>query len=308
MKALKIKTFQRCEFVLGNDDIPLTATDVDTVMMDIDPETTLAENEGLMKFLASTSGTGETYFIQTGPAETSVACFSQTLEGQRALLEFGDVFMIDGISIDDRLHLDVFPITVIDRNRRIFCGGVFFLGLQTSHMFLWMLRRIYAVAGDRWMTLLTDEDSAMIVAVPQFLEESCVNMRHCLCVFHEFRNLRKHIDRLMRSQSTRLSLLNFAQTRYSSKKRTKADEALEKMLGTAPELAHYVDVNVRPLLAQFGDCCKSDGLTLGCRATAMAESANAMIRGYTPNRLLSLTEMCRSISTTYGFPLQTITF
>jgi hypothetical protein len=50
-----------------------------------------------------------------------------------------------------------------------------------------MLRRIYAIAGDRWVTLLTDEDSAMMVAVPQFLEESCANMRHYLCVFHKFK-------------------------------------------------------------------------------------------------------------------------
>jgi hypothetical protein len=100
--------------------------------------------------------------------------------------------MIDGTSIDNRLHCDVFPLTVVDRNHRILYGGVFFLGLQTSDVFLWMLRRIYAIARDRWVTLLTNEDSAVMVAVPQFLEESCANLRHYLCVFHKFINLRKH--------------------------------------------------------------------------------------------------------------------
>jgi hypothetical protein len=69
------------------------------------------------------------------------------LEQQRALLEFGDGVMIDGTSIDNRLHWDIFPMTVIDRNPRILCGGIFFLGWQTSNVFLWMLHRIYAIAG-----------------------------------------------------------------------------------------------------------------------------------------------------------------
>jgi hypothetical protein len=117
IKALGITAVQICEFVLGNSGIPLTPTDVDTVTIDIGPETRLAESEALMRFLADTSGTGETYCLRTGPAEISVACFSQTLEDQRAFLEFGDVIMTDGTSMDNRLQWDVFPITVIDRNR-----------------------------------------------------------------------------------------------------------------------------------------------------------------------------------------------
>jgi hypothetical protein len=76
MKALGITTFQICEFVLGNYGIPLTTMDVDTVTIDIGPETTLAESETLMRFLADTSGTGETYFIHTSLAKICVACFS----------------------------------------------------------------------------------------------------------------------------------------------------------------------------------------------------------------------------------------
>jgi hypothetical protein len=124
------------------------------------------------------------------------------LEEQHALLEFGDVMMIDGTSSDDRLHWDVLLITVIHRNHRIPCSEVFCLGLQTFDVFLWMLRRIYAVPGDRCVTLLADEDSAMMAAGPQFVEESCANVRHSQCVFHKFRNLRKHIDHLTVSQPT----------------------------------------------------------------------------------------------------------
>jgi hypothetical protein len=105
---------------------------VDTVTIDVDPETTLAESEALMKFLVNTSGTGETYFVHSGSTEIWVACFSQTLEEPRALLEFGDVIMIDGTLIDNRLHWEIFPITMIDRNGRIRCCPVLFLGVQTS--------------------------------------------------------------------------------------------------------------------------------------------------------------------------------
>jgi hypothetical protein len=212
MRALGITTFQICEFVMGNHGIALTPTEVDTATIDVDPEITLAESEALIKFLVDTSGTGKTYFVHSGSTEICVACFSQTLEEQRAQLEFGDVIIIDGTSVDNRLHWDIFPMTVIDRNRRILCGGFFFLGLQTSDVFLWMLRRIYAIAGDRWVTLLTTmgEDSTMMIAVPQFLEETCANIRHYLCVFHKFKNFPKHINQMTLPQPTKLSLLNFA--------------------------------------------------------------------------------------------------
>jgi hypothetical protein len=134
-----------------------------------------------------------------------------------------------------------------------------------------MLRRINAIADDRSVTLLADEDSAMMVAVPQLLEETCANMRHYMCVFHKFKNLRKHINRLTLPQPTKLSLLNFAQSLCFSKTRTEADDALEKRLDAAPEFAHYVDANVRPLLLQSADCCKGDWLTLGYRARSLAE-------------------------------------
>jgi hypothetical protein len=113
------------------------------------------------------------------------------------------------------------------------------------------------------VTLLTDEDSEIMVAVQQFLEETCGNMRHYLCVFHKSKNLRKYINHLTLPQPIKLSLLNFAQSLCFLKTRTEVDDALEKMLGTAPELAHYVDTSVRPLLSQFADCCKGDWLTLG---------------------------------------------
>jgi hypothetical protein len=166
---------------------------------------------------------------------------------------------------------------------------------------MWMLRRIYAIAGDHWVAFLTDDDSAMMVAVPQFLKETCANMRHYLCVFHKFKNICKHINHLTSPQPTKLSLLNFTQSLCFSKTITKADDALEKMHGTAPEPVHYVDANIRTLLSQFADCCKGEWLILGYRATSLAESANAMIRRYTPNRLLSLTEMRRPISTAHRF-------
>jgi hypothetical protein len=121
-----------------------------------------------------------------------------------------------------------------------------------------MLHRIYAIAGDHRAILLMEEDSAMMVAVPQFLEETCANMKHYLCMFHKFTNLCKHINHLTLPQPTKLPLLNFAQTRCFSKTKTEVDDALKKMLGTALELAHYVDTNVRPLLSQVADCCKGD--------------------------------------------------
>jgi hypothetical protein len=67
--TLGIRTFEICELVLGNYGIAPTPTDVNTVTIDVDPETTLAEREALMKFLVDTSGTGETYFIHSGLTE-----------------------------------------------------------------------------------------------------------------------------------------------------------------------------------------------------------------------------------------------
>jgi hypothetical protein len=69
------------------------------------------------------------------------------------------------------------------------------------------------------------------------------------------------------------------------------EQVLDEMMGIAPELSHYLDRAVKPVIPMFSDCCKGDILTLGYRAASVAESANAMIQNHLPRKSLWLCEL-----------------
>jgi hypothetical protein len=65
----------------------------------------------------------------------------------------------------------VFPVTVIDANRQIHCGGLFQFGLQTTEVFVWTLDITLSCIGKSWKVLFTDEDSALMTAISAFRQE-----------------------------------------------------------------------------------------------------------------------------------------
>jgi hypothetical protein len=76
----------------------------------------------------------------------------------------------------------VFPVTLPDTNKQNVCGGVFFIGIQTADIFEWVLDTLYTHCGPMWKTLMTDEDSALMAAVPAFREKGQDSVRLAPCL------------------------------------------------------------------------------------------------------------------------------
>jgi hypothetical protein len=303
MKSVGIHPIPICEFIRGHYGIEILPVDVEAVSATIDRHSTIQDTEQLEVEILARDEKVVFFTVESDLSSVRVGCFTQTREERENLLNYGDVIFLDGTVIDNNLRWDTFPITLLDRNRQICSGGVFFLGLQTTEVFSWVLSTIYEAIGEKWETLITDEDSAMMIAVPVFIQ-NVYHIRHYICIFHKYANIRRHINQLTCPKETKLLLIRLTQAICYGKSSAEVEHALNQMIEVAPDLQHYVDTNVRPLIPLFSDCCKGDGLTLGYRATSVAESANAMIRRHLPGTALTLAELRRAITTAYSYRRQ----
>jgi hypothetical protein len=188
---------------------------------------------------------------------TRVACFTQTAEQEYNLREFGDVILLDGTAIDNHLRWDTFPVAVLDRNRRIASGGLFFLGLQNNKVFQCVLATIFEGVAEKWITLIIDEDSALMIAVPNFAHDGH-HIHYYICVFHKYGNIRKNIKKLKAPKDPKMQLIKQPQTICDGTSAEEIEQVLDDMTGIAPELSYYVDTAVRPVIPMFSDCYKGD--------------------------------------------------
>jgi hypothetical protein len=164
--------------------------------------------------------------------------------------------MPDGTQIDHcTLRWDGFPVTLLDYNKQIVCGGVFLLGLQTTEVFGWLLYTLHKRCGSIWQTLITDEDSALMSAVPTFQEKGH-SIAPCVCNFHERTNVVKHIHSQHYPKTKTHTLMNTLNDRFSEESETEVMLRLDKMINEAPEMAGYLNKRVLPLLGKFATCSR----------------------------------------------------
>jgi hypothetical protein len=303
MKSVGITSIPICEFIRSKYEMAILPIDVEAISATVDFDRTQEDTEQLEAEAGERGERVDFFMVESALSSVRVGCFTQTTEERHNLDAYGDVIFLDGTAIENALRWDTFPITLLNKNRQICSGGVFFLGLQTTEVFTWVLRTIHGMIGEKWETLITDEDSAMMIAVPTFIQEVSP-IRHYLCIFHKYGNIRRHINQLSCPKDTKLLLIRLAQTICYAKSSVEVEHALDQMIETAPDLQHYLDTNVRPLIPLFADCFKGDKLTLGYRATSVAESANAMIRHHLPGTALRLADLRRVISRAYSYRRQ----
>jgi hypothetical protein len=91
-------------------------------------------------------------------------------------------------------------------NRQIASGGIFFLGLPNSEVFQWVLAAIFEGVGEKWITLITDEDSAFMITVPNFIRDGH-HIHHYICVFHKYENIGKNVKKLKTPKDTKMQLI-----------------------------------------------------------------------------------------------------
>jgi hypothetical protein len=299
MKKIGERPHMICDFIAATFGVTITTDDVAAVAVDLDQEICTSETDELERIVREKDGICEFYEMDGEFGNIRVGAFSQTLEEAENMRKYGDVIFLDGTEIDSTLRWDLFPVTLIDVNRQVVSGGIFHLGLQTAKVFEWVLSTIHAHCGDpnKWAVLFTDEDSALMVAIPHFCAE--VHPIHpFICVWHKFNNIIKNIRALAIPTALKRRLESFVGPICHG---TEAEviNSLEKALALAPELVYYFENNVRPRLRLFADCYKGSVLTLGYKATAPSESANNMIKGKLPDRRLSLAELRKHITAIY---------
>jgi hypothetical protein len=308
LKKIGVAPFLICEYIAERLDVPITVEDVDRVPVDFNSGNCLQQTDSLEQFMHDTYGSKnlpysfETYSIASeNDTRLRVAAFVQTPDERAHIERYGDVIMLDGTQMDQlTLRWDVFPVTLIDCNKQVICGGVFFLGLQTVPVFLWVLEVLYNCCGLIWKTLLTDEDSALMAAVPQFCSMGNRDIVHRTCVFHKRRNFIKQINARGYMPQLRRELIGMVQIICCGEDADEVEETLDRMEEMAPDLATYLNNNVRPALGRFAACTRSSAFTLGYLATSPAESANAMMHGKIPRRRMELAELSQAISCAFA--------
>lgn len=80
--------------------------------------------------------------------------------------EFGDVIFIDGTHIKLNLKWEVIPITLIDKNKNIQCGGILYASLFTEEVIVWFIELLlkFDFVKQNLETIITDEDAAFLIA------------------------------------------------------------------------------------------------------------------------------------------------
>jgi hypothetical protein len=102
----------------------------------------MQETDELRGEIAERNEAAAFFAVDSEFMSTRAACFTQTAEEEYNVREFGNVILLDETAIDNHLRWDTFPVAVLDRNCQIASGGIFFLGLQNSDVFQWVLATI----------------------------------------------------------------------------------------------------------------------------------------------------------------------
>jgi hypothetical protein len=127
------------------------------------------------------------------------------------------------------------------------------------------------------------------------------HVRHYICIFHRYANIRRHINRLTCPKGKKLLLIRLTQTICYGKTEAEVELALNQMIELAPDPQNYLDTTVRLVISLFSDCYKGDALRLGYRATSVVESANAMIRRHLPSTAMRLADLRLVVSRAYSY-------
>jgi hypothetical protein len=100
--------------------------------------------------------------------------------------------------------------------------------------------------------LVTDENSAMMVAVPEFIG-AVHSIKHYVSVEHKHKSINKCLSSLHRQCSDKDQLLKLAGTVCLRRDKEAVDSVLGSIPAIEPRLRHYINSDIRPFLSQFAD-------------------------------------------------------
>jgi hypothetical protein len=148
MRRMKKEPGEAAEYMLLRYGIALSSDDVCRMAADIpepDQERYRSDMEEL-EFEVHKAG-GRTSVLMCGTKKTAVFTITPAeLENWR--WRFGDVISMDGVQVPNRLRCMTIPVTPLNQERSLACGGVCFTAFETKEFY----HRFYLL-----LTALADE-------------------------------------------------------------------------------------------------------------------------------------------------------
>jgi hypothetical protein len=77
--------------------------------------------------------------------------------------------------------------------------------------------------------LITDEDSAMMIAIPEFVH-TVYHIRYYICIFRKYANIRRNISELTCPKDMKLHLIRLTQGICDGKSNAEVEPALNQMI------------------------------------------------------------------------------
>mgnify|MGYP001050602289 FL=1 len=253
----------------------------------------VSESDELIEYLENNDGFYEPFEKYHDGVNHRLALFTMTKDEENNLRNFGDVIFIDGTQVKLTLKWEVIPITVIDKNKNIRCGGILYASLFTEEVIIWLLETLLKLdfMKHKLETMITDEDAAFIVAFKKVFDEEDNKMdypvKHILCALHKTRNFIKKINSLDFSKSEKESFEQYFDCICYSFDHDKAMKNLGKLLDVK-KLRRYLQKEIIPYLHMFARSCIDGAHCLGYNVTSPAESMNSMLKRSLPDRMLTL--------------------
>jgi len=186
------------------------------------------------------------------------------------------------------------PIILIDEDRHIQSGGIFYIAMETEDVYTWILEMIFSILGEKWITLFTDQDSAIICSCSEFLINK--NVQHFICSFHKNKNFVKQINLRRLGPKLKEELLVLFQIICNNEDEKIVLDSVQQIETITPELNEYLDREIIPFIHKFTIFGKGFHLTLGYNSTSPSESANHMIKSQIINKRLSLIDLRKNIT------------
>jgi hypothetical protein len=286
----------RIRQILLSKGVSLSSTQICAIARPEVVEAFGTESAALKQHMEELGGIALRLTEQIAGKEKVIAIFTQLAQEKRDLIDFCDVVELDGTHAQLKLRWEVIPITLMDKDRKIQCGGIAFAAYFTTEVIAWLLKTIWSLDPEiqaQWRVLLTDEDGGFAPALVQFRDEVQVpgSFRHLLCAMHKKSNFMKKLNTCGQRMDEKRRLEKLFDVVCYSDHRAMADQALMDIEAkNIPRLQKYIDNHVRPILSQFSKSYLVDTFTCGMNTTSCAESCNRMLKRGMVNRLCSLTE------------------
>lgn len=97
------------------------------------------ESDDLINYIKKSGGKHKIFSLPQEGVEHRLAILTFQPQEISNLQHYGDILFIDGTQVKLNLRWEVVPITLIDENKNIKCGGILYASIFTEEVIVWLL-------------------------------------------------------------------------------------------------------------------------------------------------------------------------